>query len=382
MVPLKGLRVATLLVLVTCGIGAPGQNTSTDKTAWVKDLSEVANATHRTEKFSNTVGRRLAFADSKHLVLTFISSEKIMPPKREGGSNSPSLHLHTIVFESKTGEVDTERDWLTPNPNDGVIAGHGGKVIFRAGDKLTLFDTDLAALKEIDAADQEMKRHVFSVFSSPSGRFLLVQFSPSSSVDYKWIDADGLKTLYSFSAGLFASTISDKEIIGWRQNSSRQPEIVIRKPDDAERVINLPSYHPTSTLAFINDNTFAIESGYAPMPLVRTDGTAIKSIAPPTHDYFSRITSSAEGHRFAFTSSRIRNTSEILSPHQTWEYVQRVCVYDMSTDTLVGEIKVSHSGRNDDFPLALSSNGSMLAFIDGESLKVYRLPPASEPTPE
>jgi hypothetical protein len=381
MVPLKGLRVATLLVLVTCCTDAPGQNTSTDKTAWAKDLSEVASIAHPTEKFSNTTGRRLAFTDSKHLVLTFISREKIPPAKQESGSGSPGLHLHIIVFESKTGQVDTERDWLTPNPNDGVVAAHDGKVDVRTGDKLTLCDTGLVALKEVDAADHETQRHVFSIHSSLSGRFLLIEYGPSSPASYKWMDADNLKALHSFSAGLFASAISDKEIIGQRQNSSHRSEIFIRKPDDEVRVINLPSYR-SNKLAFINEDAFAIESGFSPMPLVRTDGTVIKSITPPAHDYFSRITPSAEGLRFAFTSSRIRNTSELLSPHQTWEYVQRVNVYDMSTQNLIDELRVNHAGRNDDFPLALSSNGSMLAFIDGETLKVYRLPPASESSPD
>jgi hypothetical protein len=114
------------------------------------------------------------------------------------------------------------------------------------------------------------------------------------------------------------------------------------------------------------------------MPLIRTDGTFIESIVPAAHDFLSRVTPSAEGHRFAFTGSAIRNTSEILGPHQTWERVERVNVYDIPTHTFVGDVKVSHSARNQDFPLALSPNGSMLAFFDGESLKLYRLPLGEE----
>jgi hypothetical protein len=111
------------------------------------------------------------------------------------------------------------------------------------------------------------------------------------------------------------------------------------------------------------------------------DGTLIESITPHTNEYFSRITPSAEGHRFAFTGSSIRNTLEILEPHQTWEYVRRIHVYDLPTRSFVGDVKVSHSARNQDFPLALSPNGSTLAFLDGESLKVYRLPLAAESHP-
>jgi hypothetical protein len=94
---------------------------------------------------------------------------------------------------------------------------------------------------------------------------LLLEFGPGSKMDYRWIDADNLKTLQSFSGGLFAFTISDKEIIGWRQNSSRQTEVVIRKPDDEGRVINLSDYH-SNKLVFVNEDTFAIESGYSSMP--------------------------------------------------------------------------------------------------------------------
>jgi hypothetical protein len=72
---------------------------------------------------------------------------------------------------------------------------------------------------------------------------------------------------------------------------------------------------------------------------------------------------------------------EILEPHQTWEYVQRVYIYDMRTHTFVCGVKVKHSARNQDFPLALSPNGSTLAFIDGENLKVWRLPSTAEHHP-
>jgi hypothetical protein len=81
---------------------------------------------------------------------------------------------------------------------DGVVAEHDGKVVVRAGNKLALYDRELAALKEIDTAGDESNRSLFAVFSSPSGRFLLLEFGPGSKMDYRWIDADNLKTLHSF----------------------------------------------------------------------------------------------------------------------------------------------------------------------------------------
>ena len=189
------------------------------------------------------------------------------------------------------------------------------------------------------------------------------------------MNADTLEIVHSFSDSLGVQTISETKVAGWRIPLARPYELVIRTPDDSGRAINLQGH---SSVAFVNEDTIAIELGYSPIQLIQTDGTPIESITPRTHDFFSRVTPSAEGHRFAFTGSTIRNTAEILSPHQTWEYVQRVNVYDMATHTLVGDVKVSHSAKNEGFPLALSSNGSMLVFLDGENLKLYRFPLAAE----
>jgi hypothetical protein len=382
MARLELLSVALLSVLTVMCTEITSQVPNAEIPSWVIDLSTLGYPTHPSENFSKTFGvppTTLAFADSEHLVVTFISSDPGTPSEREGRPDSFRLRLHIVVFESRTGEVDTKRDWPTPNPNDGVVAGHDGKVVVRAGDELMLYDATLKALKETDTAapDHRPGRRLFTIFSSPSGRFLLLEFSPSIHTEYSWMNADDLGTVHSFSENLFALSISDSEIAGWRNTSSRQSEFVIRKPDEPGRVVALPSYR-LNKVAFVSEDTIAIESGYSPMPLVRTP---IESITPHTHEFLSRVTPSAEGHRFAFTGSRIRNTSEILAPHQTWEYVQRVYIYDMPTHTFVCDVNVKHSARNQDFPLALSPNGSTLAFLDGESLKVYRLPPTTEHRP-
>jgi hypothetical protein len=381
MAQLKLFRVALLLVLVIWGPAIIAQVPNAERASWVTDLRTMGYPTHPSEKFSKTFGvppTKLAFADPEHLVVTFISSDPGTPPGPKDSPNSLRLRLHIAVFESRTGEVDMKGDWPTPNPNDGVVGGHNGKVVVRAGNELTLYDTTLRALKRMDRRPEHIPNGVlFAVFTSPTGRFLLLEFSPGIQTEYSWINVDNLETAHSFSDNLFPLSISDKEIGGWRRVTPREVEFVVRKPDEPGRVITLPGGRSTE-VAFVNEDTIAIESGYSPMPLIRTDGTLVESITPPSHDFLSRVTPSAEGRRLAFTGSRIRNASEMLSPHQTWEYVQRVYIYDIPTYTFVCGVKVNHSVRNEDFRLALSPNGSILAFVDGESLKAYRLPLAAE----
>jgi hypothetical protein len=384
MARLKLLSVALLSVLTIRGTEITLQVPNTKVPAWAIDLSTLGYPTHPSENFSKTFGvppTTVTFPDSEHLVVTFISAEPGTPSEREGRPDSFRLRLHVIVFEVRTGQVDTQRDWPTPNPNDGAVAGHDGRFVVRAGDNLTLYDTTLKALKETDTAPgKKPNGRLFALFTSPPAHFLLLEFSPGIHAQFNWMNADTLETVHSFSDNLFPRTISDTEVVGWRIPASRPSELVIRTPDEPGRVIALPNYG-SNKVAFVSEGTIAIESGYSPIQLVQTDGTLIESITPHTREYFSRITPSAEGHRFAFTGSRIRNTLEILEPHQTWEYVQRVYIYDMPTHSFVCGVKVKHSARNQDFPLALSPDGSTLAFLDGESLKVYRTPPTAEHRP-
>jgi hypothetical protein len=86
------------------------------------------------------------------------------------------------------------------------------------------------------------------------------------------MNAETLGTVHTFSENLFALSISDTEIGGWRNTSSRQPEFVIWRPDEPGRVIALSNYR-SNKVAFVSEDMIAIESGYSPMPLVRTDGT-------------------------------------------------------------------------------------------------------------
>jgi hypothetical protein len=384
MARLELLSVALLSVLTITGTEITAQVPNAEMPAWIIDLSKLGYPTHPSENFSKTFGvppTTLAFADSEHLVVTFISSDPRTPSEREGRPDSFRLRLHVIVFEVRTGRVDTQRDWPTPNPNDGAVAGHDGRFVVRAGDNLRVYDTTLKVLKETDTAlGNQPSGRLFAVLTSPLAHFLLLEFSAGIHAQFNWMNADTLETVRSFSDSLYPETISDTEVVGWRIPASRPSELVIRTPDEPGRVIALPNFR-SNKVAFVREGMIAVESGYSPIQLVRTDGMLIESITPNTHEFFSRIAPSEEGHRFAFTGSRIRNTLEILEPHQTWEYVQRVHVYDMNTHTFVGDVKVNHSARNQDFPLVLSPTGSTLAFLDGESLKIYLLPPQAEHRP-
>src|SRR2546428_3792226 len=109
MARLKLLSVALLSVPTVMCTGITSQVPNAEIPSWVIDLSTLGYPTHPSENFSKTFGvppTTLAFADSEHLVVTFISSDPGTPSEREGRPDSFRLRLHIVVFESRTGEVD------------------------------------------------------------------------------------------------------------------------------------------------------------------------------------------------------------------------------------------------------------------------------------
>jgi hypothetical protein len=381
----KLVLVALLLMVPILSSEVTAQVSKVDSPSWVTDLKTLGYRVRPSDNFSKTFGTpptTLAFADADHLVATFISSDPVTRSGQEGKSYPFKLRLYAMVFDAKTGKVETRRDWPTPYPNDGVVAAHKGRVVMRAGDRLTLYTTSLEALKEIDTAPNHAKNEgLFQIFTSPTGRFVLLEFLRGRGRKYTWMDADNLEMIRSFSDDFFPLSISDKEILGLRRTTPREFQLVIRKPEESEgRVIPLSKYRWKDAV-FVNQGTFVIGGGYSSMSLIRADGTLMETIQPDRHYFSERVTPSADGQRFAFTGASIRNVLEILSPHQQWEYVKRVIVYDISAHTFIFSVKVRHSARDQEFPLALSPNGSMLAFLDGESLKLYQLPVAAQPHP-
>ena len=252
MAHLRLFPAALILVLVTTGTGIAVKIPAVEVPSWTRDLRTLGYPAHPSENFSRTFGvppTKLAFADQEHLVATFISADPGAPSEHEGRPGSFRLRLHIVVFESKTGEVDTKDGWSTPNPNDGVVAAHDGKVVVRSGNKLTVFSTRLETLKETDTAlGTRPNGRLFRVFSSPSGRFLLLEFTPNVQTEYSWMNADTLETIHSFSESLVPSSISDEEIGGWRRITPREAEFVIRKPDEPGRVITLPSHSSNAVI--------------------------------------------------------------------------------------------------------------------------------------
>jgi hypothetical protein len=201
-----------------------------------------------------------------------------------------------------------------------------------------------------------------------------LQISGPHGFEYTWTETEDLLAGPSFSDKFFSSSISDEQIVGWRPEIPAKEVLIFRKPDELGREIPFSGHH-FRDVVFLNQSDLAVVDGYQPIQVIQTDGTRIETIKPPNHDWLSKATPSADGRRFVFTGSSIRNMLEIWEPQMQWEYVKRVMVYDLPTHQFVFNMKVKKSGRNDGFPLALSPDGSLLAFFEGTVLTVYRLPP-------
>jgi hypothetical protein len=374
MVCAKSTHIVLPFILAVFGVGVTAQvskATRKDSALWEIDLKTLGYPTCPSESSSKSLGpppTTLVFADPLHLVATFVSCGR----------------LYATVFDARNGDVQAKRDWPSGNVTDGVVTAHDGGIVMIAGNRLTLYAITLEPLKdkELDTlSGRPAYSGPFRRFTSPTGLFVLFESFHGKHLEYSWMNADNLEFICSLPGDLFPLGISDTEILGRRRKTPHgEAQLIIQKRDEQAGWVIMLLKHPNYGV-LVNQGIFVMGAGYSSMSLFQTDGTLIETIKSPGHDFASRVTPSADGRRFAFTGSSIRNVLEFFSPQEQWEYVQRVLVYDISTRQFIRDVRVRHSTRNQEFPLALSPDGSRLAFFDGNILKVYDVPVTAKRLP-
>lgn len=129
----------------------------------------------------------LCFLTNGYIVLTYTT--RIPPqglPRREDvDAPSLSLRLHALFIDSKTGQLQTVREWPTASDRSRISPAPGGFVLVTP-ERLVLFSLEIAPLKELDLAlAREAELGSFRPESSPGGKFLLIKYEAPTGV-YQW----------------------------------------------------------------------------------------------------------------------------------------------------------------------------------------------------
>jgi len=332
----------------------------------------------------------ICFSANDTVVVTFVTREAPAGLPRRG-ETAPTLpfRLHALFVDTKSGQLRTAREWPTASYDSRVVPGTNGRFIVFTPDKLMLYSPQMELVKELDISlSQRAIVGSWRPYVSPGGKAIVIRYTPKldeRSAECEWVSTEDLTVLHRWTAkgsrGVF-DNISDEVLVGGSAMGIR-----IREPVAPWREICwAPQCASGMDPQFINNDVlFTQQYGVEPYQiiLIRTDGTVlfIHDFAPsevprygesPGNLYPARP--SADGRRFALPIGKVYGGSALLDIGAKFR-LKQVMVFDLANKGWIARVEAKPLRVISLRGLALSPDGSQLAFIDQDGvLWLFRIP--------
>lgn len=326
-----------------------------------------------------SAGRRdflsLGFVDAHHVLFGWTTFDRSHDEKTGPLTPAPS-HLHALIFDTNTGEIETSHEWPTSSFLATISSVDEDKLLICTGDTIQLLSRRLNLIREL-------KLSRFSPCSadnlSPSRESFSIDSGKHHEVQRSVLDVDTFRTIATWSNEAANIHFTDTMLAG---NCKPDFEACVREFAGRWHPLALPTVeaHPNVSwnpnLGFINGSTMAFRTGNAMIGVTLEGSLAFRMELPQRH-YVGAIATSVEGDRFAFLDIQMHG-SEALD--MQFPSDNRVAVYSLRRKTVIYTRKVKGImwtwlplvERRCTF--ALSPDGSLLAIVDDGMLAVYQLP--------
>ena len=124
----------------------------------------------------------MSFLGDDMIVISFVTREApVALPRRSQTDESLPFRLHAVFIDTRTGRVQTTREWPTPSVRSRVLAAPGRKFVVLTPDQLLLYSPELDLLGKLDIplGRESVKDH-WHAGPSPGGRYLLLEYEPET----------------------------------------------------------------------------------------------------------------------------------------------------------------------------------------------------------
>jgi WD40 repeat protein len=351
----------------------------------VRALGYIPPSVHEGGPFSAPAMQPICFVDDNDIIVAFTT--RIAPksvPRRGDTTHSP-LWLRALFIDSQTGKVLKRQEWPTASDRARITSVQGTGFAVITPDLLTLYSTGLRKLKELSmnlSSDRRADIHSFSPQTSPSGRYLLIQYEFLNGVQegYEWIDLQKLRTLKQWD---YVDTMRRRTF------SPSDGGTAIEESWDKGTGIAVPGSNPTyypcgsgnprclSGVFVSGDRLFSSNPPNRirrfSIRLTRSDGSVLfdqelgqgETVQPP---YPVR-----GGGRFAIAIYNGHGGSHVLdiARHLT---LKEIRIYDSESGRKVYALQPKSENIRSISAFALSGDGSLLALIDQNgTLRLYRV---------
>jgi hypothetical protein len=325
------------------------------------------------------------FTDNDHLAWAWVTVDPSpKPPVRPKKYSPPPSHLHVLIVDVQTGQMQGQREWPTPYAPVIFSTLPSGSFLSRTGNLLRLFSPKFELIWEQDLQPYSCSTSFYSqpiLLISPSRQTALLSFSCEEKHQAKLLNTERFSVVAEWlqDTPIKPIAVADHWFIG----SCGQPETTcIRNIDQSWRPFHPPSLnglmnHPIPVSA-VSDSTVVFGAGKE-IAAVSVDGTILFRVKLAKNESFDKPTTSSGGDRFAVMENKQRGLTSAPLDMYAFPSNDRIVVFSMVDRRPIFAVRVEgnspwtpwngHVNR-----LALSPDGNLLAVVSNGILKVYRLP--------
>lgn len=327
----------------------------------------------------------ICFVDDQEIAVGFTIRTAPGSVARRGEITQLPLWFHALFIDSQTGKVLIEQKWPTASDRTRIAPVQGTGFVVITPDLLTLYSTGLRKLKELSlnlSADPRAEIHSFTPQTSPSGRYLLVEYESRNGVQegYKWIDLQKLQILKQWD---YVDTMRQRTF------SPSDAGTVVNEVGDKGTAIGVPGTDPTdypcgSTnphclggVFVSNDRLFSSSPPNRirrfSIRLTRSDATVVFDQELADGETVQPSYPVRGGGRFAIAVYKGHGGSQVLDIARHFT-VKEITIYDSESGREVYALQGKSEKLKSISAFALSADGSRLALIDQNgTLRLYRV---------
>jgi hypothetical protein len=368
---------ALLLIAVSFSFGKRGQADlqpspppATNHPQLEIDLRKIGYETHKDP--SAFLRMSTDFTDDNHLAIAWLTTDK-----RTVTTPVERTELHVLILDATTGKRAGLQSYPTPSGAVRFAGVPNAKFLICTGGLLRLFSQSFEELRGQSLGnDHACNGNLRGEGFSPSRKsFLLSMYSAPGQ------RADSLLNLETFAVtSEWAETCrvlstSDHWLAG-RCGKPNDRQISIRALDRVWKPFQAGS-NP-GTIAFVADDMLAV-GAKSEVAVASTEGKTLSRAPLKPHNFALRFATSLSGSRFAVTEGKLRGLrSEPLDMYPFFSE-DRVSVYSLSDRRTIYVVNVKGTSPWTPWDLhvnhvSLSPDGTLLAVVSNNVLRVYRLP--------
>jgi hypothetical protein len=347
------------------GMGSPNSSTLTQ----LKDRYQGLLDTNRAG---------IAFLDDKHVIVHEVEVDPTQLSSRRSPDISSPFRLHAILLDVGSGKLSLSKEWGTRAHESSVYVTNGGALLQTGNILRLLRSTDLEEYQKM-ALPEPPCIYIVSVSTSQKTVMLNCIDQRANVIHFDVLDGSTLKASYSWSespALYHYSSISDTGIAAVDFN---KPKIIASEfgskrwnsiGEGNGTVPNLSAFPNLPTL--VSDELLVDDR--SKFLLISIDGRLLMTSQPPTKDKISpevrKIVVAQGGGFVAVASQNIDVRTHLFTEASMRILSVDVAVYDLTLKQCVLNVEIAPLPTND-YDLALSPDGSMLAILDDRKISVY-----------